>query len=453
MFDSVDDFDFGHEWDQAEQMATEAHELYEKGRMKEAAEKLNEAIQSGPEHAEWYFNMALALDGLEQYEHAIEYYQRALEYTPKDAEILNCLGVDYTRTARYDQALSMFEQAEAMDSAFEPVYCNRIITYTEMEKYDKAEQMFYMAQQINPDCPLCFYNIGNSLFTQGNYERALWCWEKCAELEPTHPQIHFRLAQANWILGYAEKATEHFLTELRRTPNDVEILLDYGLFLLESGDLEAAREKFNRILEFAPDHAAALFYRGESFRMQGILKPALKSYAKAIEHDPNLIGPRFRMAEIALKQHQSRKCVELLRAEFALKLEDNDVLLAMGWMFLGTGELTDASNCFMQVFNEGCVDYRAFWGLGMSLAIHGDYESALQCIQQALALEPNRPELLLAAGWLSFKLGDLESAAEFACWCTRHHCNRQPMKGRTDRLNRAIRFQTWFQKMRSWFKR
>jgi tetratricopeptide (TPR) repeat protein len=68
MLDSDKDFDYGNEWDQAEQMATEAFELYEDGQMQQAMEKLNEAIELGPEHAEWYFNMALTLDGMEEYE-------------------------------------------------------------------------------------------------------------------------------------------------------------------------------------------------------------------------------------------------------------------------------------------------------------------------------------------------------------------------------------------------
>jgi tetratricopeptide (TPR) repeat protein len=444
MYDSIDDFDFGHEWDHAEQLAVEAYELYEKGRMEEAVEKLDNAIQVGPEHAEWYFNMALALDGAEQYERAVEYYQRALECSRDDVEILNCLGVDYTRTARYDLALSMFEKAETIDPSFEAIYCNRIITYTEMEKHDKAEQMFYIAQQINPDCPLCFYNIGNSLFTQGCYERALWCWEKCAELEPTHPQIYYRMAQVNWILGYAERATKEFLTEIRRAPGDLEVLMDFGLFLLESGDLEGAREKFNRILEYAPNHAAAYFYRGESLRIQGLIKPAVKSYYQAIEHDSHLVGPRFRIAEILMSGNQIKKAVELLRAECQLNVEDNDVLLAIGWMFLRAEQLTEAGNCFMQIFNDGNVDFRAFQGLAMSLILHGDYESALHCIDQALKIEPVRPELLLAAGWLCLKLDDLENAAVFTDKCNSAHRSQQPFRSRTNQLKRAI----WLKKTR-----
>jgi hypothetical protein len=44
MFDSGDDCEF-HEWDQAEQMAMEAFDLYEKGSMSQALEKLAAAIE------------------------------------------------------------------------------------------------------------------------------------------------------------------------------------------------------------------------------------------------------------------------------------------------------------------------------------------------------------------------------------------------------------------------
>ncbi len=449
MLDSDNDFDYGNEWDQAEQMAIQAFELYEGGQMRQAMEKLNEAIELGPEHAEWYFNMALTLDGLEQYEKAVEYYQRALECTPDDVEIMNCLGVNYTRTAQYDLSLSMFEQIEQVDPMFEPAYCNRIITYTEMDQYNRAEQMFYMAQQIAPDCPLCYYNIGNSLFTQAEYERALWCWDKCAELAPDHPQIHYRLAQACWVSGKGKRACEEFLIELRKNPLEMDVLLDFGLFLLESGELDSAREKFNRALEYDPECAAAHFYLGEIHRTCQIVTKAVRCYLSAMKFDETLIGPRFRLAEIAFAEGDEHETRKMLRAEFQLGPEDADVLTVMGWMFLKIGELTDASNCFMQALNEADVNGESFFGLGMSLAIHGDYEGAVECIEQAICLEPIRPELRLCAGWIYFKLEKWDQVAECLGQCP----ERQPYRGRWRQLQRAVRYKKCLRYFRKLFGR
>lgn len=438
MYDFLENDDPSHEWDQAEFMAAEAFELYEKGQMQQALEKLSEAIELAPDHSQWYFNAALTLDSLEEYEKAIDYYERALQDAPDDVEILNCLGVNYTRTTQYDRAMATFERIEAIDPGFEPSYCNRIITYTEMEQHDKAEQMFYLAQQINPDCALCFYNIGNSLFTQGLYERAIWCWDKCAELDPKHPQIHFRLAQACWISGQGQRARKEFLTELRDNPTDLEVTLEFGYFLLESGDLEGAKEKFNRILEFDKTYAPAEFYLGEVYLAEANPAAAQRWYRRAIQSDPLLTGPRFRLAQLNQAKGEFEVAADLLSDEFRLGVEDNEVLCTIGWMLLQMGSDRDAVRCFLHILEQDDSNSDVFFGLGISLAMSTEYEGALQCIKQAIRVDSNRPELLLCAGWLCCRMKKWTHALAYAKKCQSAYPNQQPWHSRCRELKRAI---------------
>ncbi|MHC5076236.1 MAG: tetratricopeptide repeat protein, partial [Planctomycetota bacterium] len=178
-----EDMPFGP-YDEAEQMARQAYELYEDGQISQSLQELEAALEINPSNSAWHFNKALALDALNYFEDAIKEYEIALELNPYDLEILNSLAVDYTRAGQYDLAIETFERIEKLDSAFEPSYCNRIIAYTEMGKHEVAEQMFYVAQQIDPDCPLCYYNIGNSLFIRGEYKKAIHCWLKTKRFEP-----------------------------------------------------------------------------------------------------------------------------------------------------------------------------------------------------------------------------------------------------------------------------
>lgn len=438
MYDYPVNDDDAHEWDQAEDMASEAFDLYEKGKMRQALEKLSSAIELAPGHSEWYFNAALALDGLEDYEQAIEYYELALKDTPDDVEILNCLGVNYTRTTRYDLALETFERIESLDPGFEPGYCNRIIAYTEMEQHDKAEQMFYLAQQIDPDCPLCFYNIGNSLFTQGKYDRAIWCWDKCAELDVKHPQIHFRLAQACWVSGRGTRARAEFLAELRQNPSDVEVILDFGLFLLESGDLEGAKEKFNRILEFDETFAHAQFYLGEVCRMQGNLSAAERWYRRTMETDSRLCGPRFRLAGIYQKTHQTETAAKLLIEEFSLGIEDADVLGAIGWMLINMDAGEEAIRCFLQVLEQDDGNADVYFGLAVSLAMGGEYAGALQSLKRAMRLKPDQPELLLCAGWVCCQRRRWAHALYYVRKCQAVYPEQEPWRSRCRELKRTI---------------
>jgi superkiller protein 3 len=302
-------------------------------------------------------------------------------------EILNCLAVDYTRTTQYDLALSTFERIEKLDPSFEAAYCNRIIAYTEMEQHEKAEQMFYLAQELNPDCPICFYNIGNSLFTRGQFARAIWCWEKTAKLEPAHPQIHYRIAQACWADGQYDKAKEHFLEQLRQNPGNVEILLDYGIFLLENGQNQMALEKFNWILELQPDFTPAMFYLGEVHRTNGDLNTASHWYRKAIHADQQMAGPRFRLARILLWQNQTDEIAELLKSELKLSCDDEQILLLTGRMLLSVGECDEAVNCFLKVLDINPQQGQAYFGMAAVLMQKRDAEGCLQFLEHAIGLD------------------------------------------------------------------
>ena len=408
MFDAMDN----GSWDQAEQKAYEAYELYEDGRMHLALLQLHEAIELNPSNSAWHFNAGLTLDALERYDDAIDYYEKALTLNCEDPEILNSLAVDYTRTGRYDLALETFETIQQIEPDFEPGYCNRIIAYTEMDQHDKAEQMFYLAQQLNPDCPICFYNIGNSLFTRQKYKKAIWCWGRTALLEPTHPQINYRIAQAHWADGNLQLARLHFLQELRTNPGDIDVILDFGIFLLKKGEHDCAREKFNRILELEPGFGPALFYLGEMAFDRDDCAKAMDFYHQATKTDPKLPGPRYRLARIALMTGDHKKVRKHLRQEYALDIQDPDVLMAMGSMFLAIDELDYATDCFLRIVDEDRENAKAFCCLGVTLAKKHEFDGALQFFQHALSLEKNDLDILTNIALLYYDTGLLTCASK-----------------------------------------
>ena len=130
-----DDMEFGS-YDKAERKARKAFELYEDGKMSQALDELETALEINPTNSSWHFDKALTLDAISRFDDAIREFEAALDLRPDDLEILNSLAVDYTRTGQYDLAIDTFEHMQEMDSTFEPGYCNRITAYTEMGLHD-----------------------------------------------------------------------------------------------------------------------------------------------------------------------------------------------------------------------------------------------------------------------------------------------------------------------------
>lgn len=409
MLNDAEDYNF---WDEADQMADRAFELYENGHILQALTQINEAIEINPHNSAWHFNAGLTLDSMDKFEEAIKSYQKALELTPDDPEMLNSLAIDYTRTGRYDMAIATFEHVEQINPHFEPSYCNRIITYTEMEMHEKAEQMFYLAQQINPDCPICFYNIGNSLFSRRNYEKAIWCWERTAMLEPTHPQINYRIAQAHWANDNPKLAKEHFLRELRSNTGDVDVILDFGIFQLKSGKSEDAKEKFNRILELQPEFAPAVFYLGELAMKEEDFTLAARHYKKAIKIDLEIAGPRYRLAQIAIGYGNNEEAKRLLIDETRLDVEDIDVLVSIAVMFIQINELDHAIDTLLGIVDEDQQNATAFYYMGMTLALQNELEGAMHFMEHAITLDDQNTEFLANAALVYLANDKIEQAKD-----------------------------------------
>ncbi len=399
-------------WDYAEKQAAAAHQLYEENNFEAAIAAIDKAIEINPDNEAWHFNKALALDAMERFDEAIEEYKIADSIKPDDTEILNSLAIDYTRSGLYDLSIEIFEKIQKIDPTFEPSYCNRIITYAEMDMHDAAEQMFYMAQQINADCPLCFYNIGNSLFIRGRYEKALGCWKKTAVLEPAHPQINFRIAQALWAMERTEQARDHFLAELRNNPGDVDVIFNFALFELDNENITDAQEKFKRVIELAPDYAAAWQYLGEIQMHKNNLDAAEKMFCKAMNLNSSTCGIRYRLAQIAMDKNQNQKAFELLKQELELDALGPEALSSIGQMMAKLGKEKFATHCFLEANSEDKPIAANYCNLGKILANQGYFEDAQQFLDYALQLAEDDIEIIASAAKVHAAAGNFDQAAK-----------------------------------------
>ena len=398
-------------YDKAEQRARNAFELYENGDIDQALFELDEALDINPSNSTWHFDKGLALDAMGRFTEAIAEYEIALQSNPGDLEILNSLAVDYTRTSQYDLGIGTFEHIQELEPSFEPSYCNRIITYTEMGQHDLAEQMFYLAQQIDQNCALCYYNIGNSLFVRGQYKKAISCWQRTAELEPTHPQIHYRIAQAYWSLGDTIRTREYFLHELRNNPGDLDVILDFGLFLIEIDDIEAAKEKFNRILEFFPNYPAALFYLGEIAFNMAYYKQAEELFNEALKADESMPGPRYRLAQYALMLGNTQEANAYLVSEMELDMEDADSLVSMGSMFLEIGDSEYAIHCMLKAIDLDCANADAYYYLGSISVASKRYKDSIEFFTHTLDINPDHIWALRDSAFAYISMGRTSDAA------------------------------------------
>ena len=442
-------FESYHDWSDAEHHLEQAHDHYDRGSFQEAARELQAAIEINPSNSSSHFNLGLTLDSLERYSVAVESYLQALAIAPDDPEILNCLGVDYTRLGQYELALETLAHLEKIAPDFEPGFCNRIITYSEMGEHDKAEEMFYLARQLKEHCPLCYFNIGNSLFSRQLYEKAIWCWKQARELDPNHPQIDYRVAQAHWAMGQHAAAREHFLAELRRRPGDSEVLLDIGILLLEMNELEAAREKFNRIIELNPHYAQAWQYLGEIALKLGQIPPAVERFQRALALNSDLPGCHYRLGECYLLMGQKLNARDHLLLEASFGAEHPEVLLDLGCLLDQAGAIVEAVNCFEKFVALYPDDYRGYYNLSLCFYQARQMEGGMELSQKVLEIEPHHVPTLHNLSLAALHLGKLVAARAYIERAREFAPEEQSLR----ELEKDIRRQTSRERLASPFRR
>ena len=403
-----------NDWMDAEARVDRAHDLYEQGRWVEAAAELRAAIDLNPYNAAWHFNLALTLEAMEQYDRAAAEFTSALKIDPDDVETLNCLGVNMTRQGQYAQALELFERIEKIDSTYEPSYCNRIATYSEIGEHDKAETMFYFARQYKDECPLCYYNMGNSLYVRGLYDRAIWCWKQTLRLDAKHLQANARIGDALWAKGDLAAARPFYEAEIRIDPKDVETILDLGEILMELGQADAAGERFRSVLEQDPDNADAHFCLGELALKRNQLARAEEQFRLVLRIERNYVGAHAKMARLLLAQGRARQAVKHILAELKRSEGDADMLQELGQMLIEANQTHRANSVLQHLVQLAPQDPYAQHNLAVSFFMLHRIDDGIRHCRKALKLKPEYPLALYNLALAHLHKGQITRARRYA---------------------------------------
>ena len=403
-----------NEWMDAETRVERAHDLYEKGRWAEAAAELQAAVAINPYNASWHFNLALTFEALEDYTRACKAYRASLALAPHDVETLNCLGVNLTRLGLYSQALTSFEEISQQDPSYEPAYCNRIVTYSELGQHDKAEVMFYTAQQIKPDCPLCFYNIGNSLYARTEYQRAIYCWNRALAIDPFHPYAHARIAEARWAEGDLAGAAEHFEAELDLGSSDPDLWVDYGELLSELEKYDQAEQCCRKALDLESEHAAANFCLGELALRRNRPAIAERHFRHVFKAERDYPGIHAKLAEAMIRRGRVQPAAKHLLLEMRRSGDDPIMLQDLGQLLLEAHLARHANGVLRRLVDLAPDDPYAQHNLAVSFFRMHRIDEGIRHCRRALKLKPEYPLALYNLALAHLQKGQVKRARRYA---------------------------------------
>lgn len=268
-----------------------------------------------------------------------------------------------------------------------------------------------------------------------------------------------RLQYARLLAGIdLEEAQEQFEILVAQSPNDPDLLLSLGLVANERGDLDNARQVFERLLAAAQTPEAMAAGPGMNSRINaahyhlGTIAEREESYDEALAHynavtegqdflpalarsvdimvrRGNLEAAGTKMSALRLEHTEQRDRFYLMEAQALAQyqhLDAAEALLSEALTFSPTNadllysramineqrdllELTETD--LRTIIKYQPNNAAALNALGFTLADRTDrYAEALELIEQALRIRPNDPAIIDSMGWVQYRLGNYEEA-------------------------------------------
>lgn len=461
-------------------------------RPEQAIELLKRAVAAGPEN--FTYRMALASLSRSQgmYGEAAEEYRELAKEYPDKVELNYYLADALTQAGEIGEAIDAYDALEDAVGMNEAITMQKYKLYNQLEQPDKAFHELEKLAKKYPMEPRYPILMGDLHLEKGELPAALACYEEAHRIDPANP--YYIVSMANYYEAKGDKAAaetqirsalandgldvetkvqilSRYILRLQQTqqgtdnaealfrelleqhPEETDLKLMYGAFLLTRKKTEEAKFQFQLVTEMEPDNSAAwqqllnlalkeenlpeiiricqrcqtlfpnapeyYFYLGIAYFQQEKYADALQTYRDGLKVIPaeNAALKSDFYGQIGDIHHQVGEEEQAYQAyEEALKYNENNVVVLNNYSYflcLSKKELKKAERMSAQCIklepdNATYLDTYAW-----IFFTEGNYTLAKIYIENALEKDTTKsPELVDHYGDILFFSGEKEQAVE-----------------------------------------
>ena len=293
--------------------------LIDQGDYEGAFKAFEMALDLGWETDELYTKLGLVLTNMGEYEEAIAVYTKAIELDPQVVENWGERGWRYLDLGDYNAAIDDLEktyelypedyspllgQARAYRGLDEPETALQILTETiegfpdqaelynergwlyleEFGEHNLAISDFSMAIEVDPNSAYNYFFRGDAYQQLGRIAEARADFEKVMDITGGAPNFEEHSFIVQWLAENEDAGT------IDSERQDAEYWCDRGWRYFDQLTYNAAKEAFDKAIEFNPEEWSAWWGRALVYRKQGDYQTAILELGEAIALAPDISG-------------------------------------------------------------------------------------------------------------------------------------------------------------------
>ncbi len=268
-----------------------------------------------PSRAEYYVELAQALEKNGQLGKAVPIYREAVRRDPKFAFGLLQLGGALRRSGQYPEAAEILKRAAAVAPERALTWHELGLTYRALGRSADAVTAMAKAVELDPDLPEARNNLGILWVAAGEQSRAETAFREAIRIKPGYADAHGNLANLLAAAGRFDDARDHFEIALRLQPGDAAARYNYAMLLGRTRHFDEARRELEASLRADPDFADAQQLLGDLSMAEGQAQNAIPHYREAVRIKPDSARAHLGLGEaLAAVGDASGAVVQLRKA-------------------------------------------------------------------------------------------------------------------------------------------
>lgn len=308
----------------------------------------------------------------------------------------------------YDKAISLLNQALALNSQnFEALFelgnC-----YKETQKYNQALTAYQQALKINSTNPDLLIGIGDVFFETKNYEQAETKYKEVLLFNLQNLLAIKKLADLYFHQKAYDKAEKNYLKFLEVKKTDIYSIINLSKINLAKNDIEKAINIVNTGLKYIPNNSYLLIALADCYFYQKKYDESLKVLNYILKKEPKNTIAIENIADIFYEKKEYAKSLEFFeKALFLTKTANLYFKTHCNYMKLDNVE--KAEICLLKAIELDSNNYEYYYLLGEIQQSQCKDNRAIESFEHYLETENPNFEVFKKLGELYLKLNNFQS--------------------------------------------
>ncbi|MFT5049653.1 MAG: tetratricopeptide (TPR) repeat protein [Chlamydiales bacterium] len=369
------------------------------------------ALGRRPDSADARYRLSRALERAGRISEAMDTLERAIEKRPGDAELQAHLGSLYFGLGERARALKIWRGAAQLEGVQPSCLATLGDDMRAAGDHPGARLALARWVRMSPSDPQAHLALGGLLGEQGKLDKAQQVLTLAVELDPEWSQPLIALADLYARTDRSDEALENYFAALRLQPEDASLQRKMGAVFESRKEWDSAAGAFKESLLIDPAHeqTAAHLFSLMSERA-GSPDAAAHTFEDIAAAQPDSATGWYYLGRAEMDRNDLSACASALDRSVALRPDDARSRALLGRAQLGLGEIDAALVEFRRAVDLDPEQARLHADLGLALSRAGDLDGAVDSLRSAIELQPTDPDTHYRLGSALQRRGDLEDA-------------------------------------------